>query len=86
MCEARLRPAAGTPIGSEPSSFTYRCSTIIEVRMSNCDGVHGKPYVLGFEIVAAVADIAAGYAFWQLNMRSMASEPVTIGATMSNDG
>jgi hypothetical protein len=54
--------------------------------MSNCDGVHGKPYVLGFEIVAAVADIAAGYAFWQLNMRSMASEHVTIGATMSNDG
>jgi hypothetical protein len=54
--------------------------------MSKSDRVHGKPYVLGFEIVASVAGIAAGCAFWQLNMRSMALEHVIIGSTMSNGG
>jgi len=53
--------------------------------MLNSDEAHRKPRVLGFEIVAAVADLAAGYAFWQLNMRSMALQPVIVGSTMSND-
>lgn len=37
-----------------------------------------KPYVLGFEILAAVADTAAECDFWQLNMRSVTFQPTIV--------
>lgn len=85
MCEARLRPAAGMPIGPAASSLLYMCSPIYEDRMPNSNGVHGMPYILGFEVLAAVTDMAAGCAFWQLNMPSMALVPVIVRCDMSND-